>query len=333
MTRSRCPNVSEGRDQAALDAIAAAFGPGLIHCSSDRDHHRAVFTLAGEPGELHQAVLDGARGGDRAHRPHAPRGLHPRVGVVDVAPIVYLDDERARRGLRRGARARRRARPARRPRLSLRRARGRADARRAATPGGLDALRARLRPAERIPRPARRSSPRGRRWSPSTSRSTRRSRPRRRSRRRCAPTLDVRALGLQLTERVQVSTNIEDHTRVTAAEVVAAVRAHATRHRRRARRARPARRARGLPAKTSRSAARNRSKIIYPRRRHGPDEAQEADQASRQCRGLDRGSRPHRPQAHRGGAEGGRPPDARGGGRRKPPTLEQRRAEGAARWP
>ncbi len=38
--------------------------------------------------------------------------------------------------------------------------------------------------------------------------------------------LDVRALGLQLTDGVQVSTNIEDHTRVTAAEVVEAVRRH-----------------------------------------------------------------------------------------------------------
>jgi glutamate formiminotransferase len=40
-------------------------------------------------------------------------------------------------------------------------------------------------------------------------------------------TLDVRALGLQLSGTVQVSTNIEDHTRVTAADVVAAVRQHA----------------------------------------------------------------------------------------------------------
>ncbi len=40
--------------------------------------------------------------------------------------------------------------------------------------------------------------------------------------------LDVRALGLQLSTTVQVSTNIEDHTRVTMAEVVAAVREHAT---------------------------------------------------------------------------------------------------------
>ena len=37
----------------------------------------------------------------------------------------------------------------------------------------------------------------------------------------------MRALGLQLTDGVQVSTNIEDHTRVTAAEVVEAVRRHA----------------------------------------------------------------------------------------------------------
>ena len=40
--------------------------------------------------------------------------------------------------------------------------------------------------------------------------------------------LDVRALGLQLSTAVQVSTNIEDHTRTTMADVVAAVREHAT---------------------------------------------------------------------------------------------------------
>ena len=37
----------------------------------------------------------------------------------------------------------------------------------------------------------------------------------------------MRALGLQLGDLVQVSTNIEDHTRVTAADVVAAVARHA----------------------------------------------------------------------------------------------------------
>ena len=49
--------------------------------------------------------------------------------------------------------------------------------------------------------------------------------------------------------------------------------------------------------------------------------------------GSDRGSRPHRPQADRRGAEGGgpqrcaRPPGGQAA------DLEQRRAEGRARWP
>ena len=85
------PNISEGRDRPTLDAIGAAFGPGLIHASSDHDHHRSVFTVTGEPGALAETVLNAARVAigriDLAHH----EGAHPRVGAVDVAPIVYLD--------------------------------------------------------------------------------------------------------------------------------------------------------------------------------------------------------------------------------------------------
>src|SRR3954453_20389480 len=84
------PNVSEGRDQLAISAIAKAFGPGLIHDSSDWDHHRSVSTLVGEPGALHLAVLNGAREALAHVDITSHRGLHPRVGVLDVAPIVYL---------------------------------------------------------------------------------------------------------------------------------------------------------------------------------------------------------------------------------------------------
>src|SRR5688500_13265900 len=84
------PNISEGRDQAVLDAIAAAFGPGLLHRSSDPVHHRAVFTLAGAPGELYKAVLRGAETAIARIDLNTHAGIHPRVGVVDVAPIVYL---------------------------------------------------------------------------------------------------------------------------------------------------------------------------------------------------------------------------------------------------
>ncbi len=90
------PNVSEGRDPDSIAAIARAFGPGLIHHSSDPDHHRSVFTLRGEPGELAARVVDGAREAIARIDLGAHAGAHPRVGAVDVAPIVYLD--RGQRG-------------------------------------------------------------------------------------------------------------------------------------------------------------------------------------------------------------------------------------------
>jgi glutamate formiminotransferase len=84
------PNVSEGRSQAATDAIAKAFDATLLDVHSDRDHHRSVFTLQGEPGALAAAVANGAREAISRIDLSKHSGLHPRVGVVDVAPIVYL---------------------------------------------------------------------------------------------------------------------------------------------------------------------------------------------------------------------------------------------------
>jgi glutamate formiminotransferase len=74
-----------------LDAIGAAFGGGVIHRSSDPDHHRAVFTIRGEPGAVARAVLAGAREAVRRIDLRDHEGVHPRVGAVDVVPIVYLD--------------------------------------------------------------------------------------------------------------------------------------------------------------------------------------------------------------------------------------------------
>ena len=95
MTLLAVPNVSEGRDRAATDAIAKEFsraGARLLDVHSDPDHHRSVFTLAGEPGELAWAMLDGARETLARVDLSAHVGGHPRVGAVDVAPIVYLED-------------------------------------------------------------------------------------------------------------------------------------------------------------------------------------------------------------------------------------------------
>ncbi|HEV3391290.1 MAG TPA: hypothetical protein VG057_19855 [Solirubrobacteraceae bacterium] len=94
MTLLAIPNVSEGRDQASIDAIARAFETAharLLDVHTDTDHHRSVFTLAGEPGDLANAVLDGAAETVRQVDLNAHEGIHPRVGAIDVAPIVYLD--------------------------------------------------------------------------------------------------------------------------------------------------------------------------------------------------------------------------------------------------
>ena len=87
------PNVSEGRDRAAIDRIGQAFGDALLDVHSDVDHHRSAFTLAGAPGELARAVARGAEEAVKTIRIDAHEGVHPRVGAVDVAPIIYLSDE------------------------------------------------------------------------------------------------------------------------------------------------------------------------------------------------------------------------------------------------
>ena len=90
------PNVSEGRDAAVLDAIGAAFAAGgarVLDRHADPDHHRAVFTLAGAPGTLHEALAAGAR--EAIERIDLTRhaGLHPHVGAIDVAPVVFRTPE------------------------------------------------------------------------------------------------------------------------------------------------------------------------------------------------------------------------------------------------
>jgi glutamate formiminotransferase / 5-formyltetrahydrofolate cyclo-ligase len=94
------PNVSEGRRQATIDAIGQAFTAAgtvrLLDVHCDADHHRSVFTLAGEQGSLSNALLAGARVTIECIRVGQDRdagevGVHPHVGALDVMPLVYLD--------------------------------------------------------------------------------------------------------------------------------------------------------------------------------------------------------------------------------------------------
>jgi glutamate formiminotransferase / 5-formyltetrahydrofolate cyclo-ligase len=91
------PNASEGRDAAAIDAIGAASEAGsgdlrLLDVHSDPDHHRSVFTLAGRQGAVARGLL--ARAAEAIERIDIREhgGVHPHVGALDVAPVVYLDE-------------------------------------------------------------------------------------------------------------------------------------------------------------------------------------------------------------------------------------------------
>jgi glutamate formiminotransferase/glutamate formiminotransferase/formiminotetrahydrofolate cyclodeaminase len=96
------PNVSEGRDEALIEAIGDAFageGVRVLDVHSDADHNRSVFTLAGPPRALADALLAGAREAvaridvvARSRRGPALAGQHPHVGALDVVPLVHLDD-------------------------------------------------------------------------------------------------------------------------------------------------------------------------------------------------------------------------------------------------
>ncbi len=89
------PNLSEGRSEATIDAAVGAVsdaGATVLHRTSDATHHRSVLTIAG----TQRAVLDAAvalagvaleRIDLRNHR-----GVHPRIGALDVLPFVPLGE-------------------------------------------------------------------------------------------------------------------------------------------------------------------------------------------------------------------------------------------------
>ena len=88
------PNVSEGRSREALEALAAAMrgvrGAHLLDLAPDADHHRTVVTLAGGADALREAVLALFAWADRWIDLRRHRGVHPRIGAVDVVPFVPL---------------------------------------------------------------------------------------------------------------------------------------------------------------------------------------------------------------------------------------------------
>jgi glutamate formiminotransferase len=95
------PNVSEGRRAEVVDEIVAAFAvPGVLVLdrSSDPDHHRTVITLMGPGPALVEAAVAGARACARLIDLNHHRGVHPRMGALDVLPFIPFGAETRLRG-------------------------------------------------------------------------------------------------------------------------------------------------------------------------------------------------------------------------------------------
>lgn len=90
------PNVSEGRRSEVLAelATAAASVPGamLLHATADPSHNRSVYSIAGSANVLHEVILAIARVAIARIDLRTQRGVHPRIGAIDVVPFVPLGD-------------------------------------------------------------------------------------------------------------------------------------------------------------------------------------------------------------------------------------------------
>jgi glutamate formiminotransferase len=86
------PNISEGRDAAAIDEIGRAFASRatLLDVHADADHHRSVFTMVADPEPLVESLIAGIALALELVDLRVHDGVHPRVGAVDVVPIVPL---------------------------------------------------------------------------------------------------------------------------------------------------------------------------------------------------------------------------------------------------
>lgn len=86
------PNFSEGRRPEVVNAIADAVRNyphvRLLDVESDADHNRSVFTVVAPPEALVPAMLDAIKTAASLINLDVHRGQHPRIGATDVVPFV-----------------------------------------------------------------------------------------------------------------------------------------------------------------------------------------------------------------------------------------------------
>ncbi|MDT8368525.1 MAG: glutamate formimidoyltransferase [Longimicrobiales bacterium] len=87
------PNFSEGRDRTVVDALVDAIEAhdvDVLDVSMDPDHHRSVITFIGMPRAVEEALVAAAEVAIERIDLRRHEGVHPRLGALDVCPVVPL---------------------------------------------------------------------------------------------------------------------------------------------------------------------------------------------------------------------------------------------------
>ncbi len=87
------PNFSDGQHADVIAALVAAVKStpaDLLDVSSDPDHNRTVITVSGEPEVVAEAIFRAAKVAVERIDLEQHQGVHPRMGAVDVIPFVPL---------------------------------------------------------------------------------------------------------------------------------------------------------------------------------------------------------------------------------------------------
>ncbi len=88
------PNISEGRDKAKINAIAAVVetveGVRLLDVDPGAATNRTVITFVGEPGPVCEAAFRLVKKAQELIDMRLHHGEHPRFGATDVCPLVPI---------------------------------------------------------------------------------------------------------------------------------------------------------------------------------------------------------------------------------------------------
>ena len=90
------PNFSDGRRsevlQAILETISSVEGAFVMDTHSDADHNRSVITFLGHPQAVEEAAFRMIKKASELIDMDNHTGEHPRIGATDVVPFVPISD-------------------------------------------------------------------------------------------------------------------------------------------------------------------------------------------------------------------------------------------------